>query len=121
MSEHLRRAIDHLHEGVQVISSDWRYLYVNETAASHGRRSAAELLGERLHDGSPGIAQTPLFVALERAMTTRQAERMRNELEYPSGMLHEQRPGAEMECDLHEIEAAVERSAASSLGCPVRR
>ena len=43
MNEHLRLAIDHLREGVQVISYDWRYLYVNETAALHGRRSAAEL------------------------------------------------------------------------------
>ncbi len=85
MNEHLRLAIDHLHEGVQVISYDWRYAYVNETAALHGRRSAAELAGERMHDCYPGIEQTPLFAALERVMTTRQAERMRNEFAYPNG------------------------------------
>lgn len=68
MNAHLRLASDRLHDGVQVISCDWRYLYVNETAAADGRRSAAALVGERMHDCYPGIEQTPFFNALERVI-----------------------------------------------------
>ena len=59
MNAHLRLASDRLHDGVQVISCDWRHLYVNETAAADGRRSAAALVGERMQDCYPGIERTP--------------------------------------------------------------
>jgi hypothetical protein len=36
VNQHLREGVDHLHEGVQVIGFDWRYEYLNETAAAHG-------------------------------------------------------------------------------------
>jgi hypothetical protein len=38
----LKVSIEHLLEGVQVIGFDWTYLYLNETAARHGRRPAGE-------------------------------------------------------------------------------
>jgi two-component system cell cycle sensor histidine kinase/response regulator CckA len=85
MNQHLRDAIDHLHEGVQVIGYDWRYLYLNERAASHGRRRVEDLIGERMHDCYPGIESTPLFSALKRVMETREPELMRHRFQFPDG------------------------------------
>ena len=85
MNQHLRLAIDHLREGVQVIASDWRYLYVNDTAARHGRSSAEALIGQRVQDCYPGIEDTELFKALSRVMTSGEPEKFRNEFRYPTG------------------------------------
>jgi len=85
MNEHLRISIDHLHEGVQVVSYDWRYLYVNETAAAHGRRTAGDLVGQRMQDCYPGIEKTEMFATLARVMDTRIPARLRNRFEYPNG------------------------------------
>jgi signal transduction histidine kinase len=85
MHQHLHDAIDHLHEGVQVIGFDWRYLYLNDTAAAHGRRKVDDLLGRRLHDCYPGIESTAMFAALSRAMQSRQSEVFRNRFEYSNG------------------------------------
>ena len=81
----LETAVEHLLEGIQVISFDWTYLYVNRTAAAHGRRDASELVGRSMPDCYPGIEQTALFGALQRVMRTRRAERLLNEFTYPDG------------------------------------
>ncbi|HEY6892584.1 MAG TPA: PAS domain-containing protein, partial [Rhodanobacteraceae bacterium] len=81
----LRVSIDHLLEGVQVIGFDWTYLYLNDTAARHGRRSVGELLGRTMMECYPPIEQTALFVALQRVMRTRRPERMLNEFTYDQG------------------------------------
>ena len=41
----VRRALDCLQEGFQIIGYDWHYVYVNPAAARHGRRPAEELVG----------------------------------------------------------------------------
>lgn len=41
----LEDRLDSLREGIQVLSPEWRYLYVNEAVALHGRKARAELLG----------------------------------------------------------------------------
>jgi signal transduction histidine kinase len=81
----LKVSIEHLLEGVQVIGFDWTYLYLNETAARHGRRPAGELIGRRMTDCFPGIDETEMYAALQRVMRTRRAERLLNEFVYPDG------------------------------------
>lgn len=85
MNQHLRDAIDHLHEGVQIIAPDWTYLYVNETAAHQGQRVPSELIGNRIQDCFPGIENTDLFKAMLRAMTSRAAEAFRTRFGPDSG------------------------------------
>jgi two-component system cell cycle sensor histidine kinase/response regulator CckA len=84
LNEHLRVAIDHLYEGVQVLGFDWKYLYLNETAARHGRKHVEELIGNRIHDCYPGIDGTPMFAALDRVMNTRVPEAFRNRFVFPN-------------------------------------
>jgi two-component system, cell cycle sensor histidine kinase and response regulator CckA len=85
MEAKLRLSVDHLLEGVQIIDREWRYVYLNATAATQGRRPAEELLGRTMMECYPGIETTDLFRALERVMETRRAEMLRNEFSYPSG------------------------------------
>ena len=48
-----RNTLDSMLEGCQIIGHDWRYLYVNNVAARHGRRPATESLGRTLMETSP--------------------------------------------------------------------
>ena len=38
----LRDTLGSLREGVQILSPDWRYLFVNDAVARHGRKSSAQ-------------------------------------------------------------------------------
>ena len=84
-AERLRATLDSLREGVQILSPDWRYLYVNEAVAGHGRKRPDELLGRTMFECYPGIEQTPVFTVLERCLRDQVAETVENEFEYPDG------------------------------------
>jgi PAS domain S-box-containing protein len=72
-------------EGVQVISRDWRYLYVNDSVCRHGRLTRDQLLGRTMSECYPGIDETPLFRTLERCMREGTSQEMENEFTYPDG------------------------------------
>lgn len=79
--------LDSLIEGFQLISYDWRYLYVNETVANHGKSTKEELLGHTMMEKYPGIDKTPLFNVLEKCMKLRVSENYINEFTFPDGSL----------------------------------
>jgi len=84
-----RHTLDEMLEGCQIISPDWRYLYVNDTAAQHGRASRDELLGRTMMEVYPGIEQSPLFEVMQRCMRERSSERMENTFQFPDGSSRE--------------------------------
>lgn len=77
--------LDSLHEGLQVISPDWRYLYVNDAVARHGKKSRSDLVGRTMMECYPGLERTPLFAVLERCMRGRTSETLENEFVYDDG------------------------------------
>ncbi len=79
------RILDRLLEGCQVISADWRYLYVNDAVVRHGRRTKEELVGRTMMEAYPGIEKTDMFAALKRCMEERQSCNLENEFTYPIG------------------------------------
>ena len=83
--QRLRSTLDCLLEGCQVIGFDWRYLYVNDAVARHGRRTKEELLGHTMMEMYPGIEETEMFGFLRRCMEQRVPHRMENEFAYPNG------------------------------------
>ena len=83
--ERLRSTLDRLLEGFQCIGFDWRYMYVNEAVARHGRRTKEELLGRTMMEMYPGIQDTDMFAYLKRCMEERIPHRMENEFTYPDG------------------------------------
>jgi PAS domain S-box-containing protein len=84
----LRRALDCLEEGFQILSYDWRYIYVNPAAARHGRRPAEQLIGRSIIEEYPGIDRTPLFQSLRRCMESRVPQVLENEFTFPDGTKH---------------------------------
>lgn len=80
-----RSTLNDMQEGFQIIGHDWRYLYVNESAARHGRVSAESLIGRTMMEAYPGIESTELFRVLQRCLAERTRARLENEFVYPDG------------------------------------
>ncbi|MEO8395780.1 MAG: PAS domain-containing protein, partial [Chloroflexota bacterium] len=81
--QRLYSALDMVAEGAQMISFDWRYLYLNDAAAHRARRTKAEMLGFTMLEIYPGIEQTPIFDVFQRCMNQRSAEHMENQFTFP--------------------------------------
>lgn len=124
---------DRLRVGYQVIDFDWRYVFVNDAAAAHGRRTPAELEGRTMMEMYPGIEQTPMFDVLRRCMIDRTALVMENLFEFPDGQKRWFEVRAEPSVDginvfsfdiherkIRELEAAAARAAFQRLPLPVR-
>jgi PAS domain S-box-containing protein len=82
-----RRTLDAMMEGCQIIDFDWRYVYVNQTAARQGKREQHELLNHTIMEMYPGIEQTELFANLKECMAERQPKRMENKFVFPDGSI----------------------------------
>ncbi|HEY8072803.1 MAG TPA: ATP-binding protein [Labilithrix sp.] len=80
-----RDVLESLHEGCQVISPDFRYVYVNATVAAQAHTTQEELVGRTMTERFPGIDQTPMFAVLRRCMSERAHDVMENEFAYPDG------------------------------------
>ncbi len=81
----LAAILDSLIEGFQVLDREWRYAFVNAAAASHGRSSAAALVGRTILECYPGIEKTELFAEMRACMETRVPHRMENAFEFSDG------------------------------------
>ena len=79
------RVFDDMLEGCQLISPDFRYLYVNQAVADHARRTVAELTGCRMVEVFPGIETTRVFAAIEACLETSQPKQMFNEFIFADG------------------------------------
>jgi two-component system, cell cycle sensor histidine kinase and response regulator CckA len=75
--------LDAMREGFQILDSDYRYVYLNDAAALHGRASKASLLGRRITECYPGIEHTEVFTLMGRCLRERCSTSLRNEFEYP--------------------------------------
>lgn len=83
--ERYRSTLDNMMEGCQIISSEWKYLYLNDTADKHNRRTKEELLGKRYMDMWPGIESTEVFRVIKHCMEERVVRHMENEFVFPDG------------------------------------
>lgn len=68
-----RKTLDSILEGCQLISFDWRYLYLNDAASAHNRRPKSELLGKTMTEVWPGIEKSDIYALIERSMKERVA------------------------------------------------
>jgi PAS domain S-box-containing protein len=83
--ERYRFALDNMIEGIQIIDRDWRYVYLNNSAASHGDSSKKEMLGHTMMEKYPGIENTEIFQALRKCMEEGSSHHMENEFTYSDG------------------------------------
>ena len=81
-----RFLLENMREGIQIISHDWRWLFVNDTVVQQSRyKSDRDLLGYTIFDKYPGVEHTELFRVLERCMKERVPDAFENFFEYPNG------------------------------------
>lgn len=85
MPQEKYKIFDKMIEGVQIISPEWKYLYVNETVTKHGKFSEEELLGHTMMEKYPGIEKTEMFIFLEKCMSDGAPHQMVNEFDFPDG------------------------------------
>ncbi len=83
--EKYRKTVNSLHEGLQIIDQDWRYVYMNSAAAEHGRLDISELIGNSMIELFPGIDKTPLFRRLKACRKTGKPDSFENLFVYPDG------------------------------------
>jgi PAS domain S-box-containing protein len=81
----LQATLESMLEGCQIIDYDWRYAYINESAAKQGRRTKKELIGHTMPEIYPGIDNTQLFTHLKNCMDKRVAQQIENEFTFPDG------------------------------------
>ncbi|MFA7379520.1 MAG: ATP-binding protein [Bacteroidia bacterium] len=78
-------AFDHLIEGAQIIDSNWRYVYVNDVVANHGRAPKNTYIGCTMMEKYPGIEHTEMFAQLRKCMENKVPAQLINHFEYPDG------------------------------------
>lgn len=81
----LEELMDEIPEGLQIISNEWRYLYVNKTVCLQGKKERVELLGKTMMECYPGIDRTPLFEQLKKCVAEQGRIIMETEFIYPNG------------------------------------
>ena len=76
--------LDNLLEGFQLISFDWRYLYVNSAVVQQSKYSTKEdLLGFTMMEKYPGIENTEMFKTLQYCMSNRVSAEFENIFTFP--------------------------------------
>lgn len=83
--ERYRTTLESMLEGCQIIDRDWHYVYLNQTAAKHYRRSRKELLGHTIMEAYPDVANNAMFAALQDCMEKRVPHHIENEFVYADG------------------------------------
>lgn len=78
---------DAFFEGVQVVSPEYRYLYVNKKVAEQANRKPEELLGRIMVEEFPGIEQSRVFSELNACLEDGEFRRFINEFTYPDGQV----------------------------------
>lgn len=81
------RVFDNLIEGVQVISPDFEYFYVNNAVISQSKKTSDELIGNKMSDVFPGIQETEMFRLLQKCIRSGEVCQMLNEFVFPDGSL----------------------------------
>ncbi|MBK8027470.1 MAG: PAS domain S-box protein [Chloroflexi bacterium] len=85
LSSRYAPVFDDLLEGCQVISYDWRYLYINHAAARFGGQVKEEMIGHTIEERFPGFSESDVYRMLHRCMSERRAEDAEIPFTFPDG------------------------------------
>ncbi len=106
----LRRALDCLQEGFQIIGYDWHYIYLNPAAARHGRRPAERVDRALDFRGVPGHRADADVRQAARSMEDRLPQVFETEFTFPDGT----RDGSNCGCSLLPKGSACTRRTSTS-------
>jgi len=77
--------LDNMFEAAQILSYDWRYLYLNDAAARNGRQRKEEMLGRTVMECFPGFDETEMYRVLKECMDEKKRIAQDFEFEYADG------------------------------------
>jgi len=83
--ERYRTTLDNMLEGCQIIDREFKYIYINDTAARHGRKAKEELIGKTMMEAYPGIQNAKLFPILQDCLKEKIPQHFENEFIYEDG------------------------------------
>ncbi|MEO6330156.1 MAG: CHASE3 domain-containing protein [Ginsengibacter sp.] len=78
-----RYTLDNMMEGAQIIGFDWRYKYVNDSMAKHGKYAKEQLLGCTVMEKYPGIEQSAIYPVYQKCFNERISIHLENEFTFP--------------------------------------
>ncbi len=81
----IRATLDQMMEGCQIIGPDGRFVYVNDAAEIHCRRSREELIGKMPEEVWPDIKGTELFAQIQRCLKEQTIGRIEHRISLPDG------------------------------------
>lgn len=76
------KIFDNLIEGIQIIDREFRYHYVNEAVAAHGKSTRETLIGKTMSESYPGIERTALYEKIKECMQMRIPNKFINEFTF---------------------------------------
>jgi len=80
-----QKTLESMVEGCQIISSDWLYLFINDTAANQNRRKKEQMLGRTVMECFPNAEITDLFLLMQRCMDEHEPQEMLRSLTNSDG------------------------------------
>lgn len=83
--ESFKSFLDQMQEGIQVLDFGYRYVYVNQAVADHGRTTREALLGRSMMECYPGIEHTSIFEKIRLCLEQRIPSRIGNVFQFPDG------------------------------------
>lgn len=78
----IKLTVEQMHEGIQIVDYDWKYLYMNSAALKHNHCDADTVIGRTMNEAHPGIDKTPIFAVLKEVMEKRSARHLEYEYTY---------------------------------------
>lgn len=81
--QRFRQTLDNMLEGAQIIDRNWKYIYVNEALAKHGKYPKDALLGHTMMEMYPGIELTEVYKVIEKCMNEKISTHLEIEFVFP--------------------------------------
>lgn len=79
------RVLDDLDEGIQIISPEMRYVYLNDVLLKNIQMTREEIVGHRMVDKFPGIDKTEIFREITLCFEEGEPRQFLNEFVFPDG------------------------------------
>ncbi len=77
--------LDNMQEGCQIISPEWRYLYVNKALEKQSKYTKEQLYGHTMMEMYPGFEQTDVYASIKRCFDARESQGLETEFTFPDG------------------------------------
>jgi PAS domain S-box-containing protein len=80
-----RNTLDNMIEGCQIVDFNWRFVYVNLSAAKQAQNTAGGMLGKTIMELYPGFENTNIYTALKNCMDNRLENQFESNFTFPNG------------------------------------